>query len=239
MNNTAIVIPAMNEQDTISCVIESLRKHTPFNIIVVDDASSDMTGQIARSKGADVLTHVVNMGAWRSTQTGIRYALKNNYDRVVTFDADGQHNAESIEALIEESDKGRDLVIGSCISRGSSGRHLVWRVFKHLTGLPVSDLTSGFRCYSAKAMRALASRQATMLEYQDVGILLMIRNLKMQVSEVQVTMQERQNGISRIFHSWLAVFAYITYTFILSVTKAMPMSAKKYHKKLLAGEKLD
>lgn len=235
----AIIIPAMNEAPTIGAVIRSLRAHFSCPIIVVDDASSDSTASIAQREGAVVLPHVTNLGAWRATQTGIRYALKLDAEHVITCDADGQHPVEALLTLIEKADEKNDCTIGSCISRGSTGRHIAWRVFKRLSGVNVSDLTSGLRLYSRPAMRVLASSQATMFEYQDVGVLLMLRHLKMRCQEVSVKMNERQDGISRIFHSWLAVFKYLLYTFILSITKIGPQEVARYHKKLTGGAELD
>lgn len=239
MIQTAIVIPAFNEQESLPNVISDLKKTIKSDVIIVDDASSDDTAKIASRLNAIVLSHVVNLGAWRATQTGIRFALKQGYERIITFDADGQHSASDIDTLIRKSEENYDLVIGSCVSRGSRGRHIAWRVFKRMTGLSVSDLTSGFRCYNHAAMSALASRQATMFEYQDVGILLMLRSLNLKSVEVSVRMNERKNGISRIFYSWSAVCKYLLYTLILSVTKAIPMSAKPYRKKLISGENIE
>ncbi|GGW82243.1 glycosyltransferase family 2 protein [Alteromonas halophila] len=235
----AIVIPAMNESRTIGTVIRGLREHFSCPIIVVDDASTDNTADIARGEGAIVLPHVTNLGAWRSTQTGIRYALKRGIECVVTCDADGQHPKQALLTLLEKAEEDTDCTIGSCTSRGSTGRHIAWRVFKRLSGLDVSDLTSGLRLYSRPAMRVLASKQATMFEYQDVGVLLMLRKLKMRCTEVDVAMQERKDGISRIFHSWVAVFKYLLYTFILSITKLGPQEVARYHKKLTAGAELE
>lgn len=235
----AIIIPAMNEARSIASVIRNLRKYFFCSIIVVDDGSTDNTAAIAKREGAIVLPHVVNLGAWRATQTGIRYALKQKIDYVITCDADGQHPVEAIVKLLEDITDDVDCRIGSCISRGSVGRHIAWRVFKRLSGLGVSDLTSGLRLYSRPAMRVLASYQATMFEYQDVGVLLMLKKLNMSCEEVGVEMLSRKDGISRIFHSWLAVFKYLLYTFILSITKIGPQEVARYHKKLTAGAKRD
>lgn len=235
----AIVIPAKDEALTIKSVLKDIQIHLDCDIVVVDDASSDDTGDIVRAFGSEVLPHVTNMGAWRATQTGMRYALKNGYDGIVTFDADGQHKAKFIEVLLKAAKQGNDLVIGSCMSRGSRGRHIAWTFFKRMTGLSVGDLTSGFRFYSRNAIEVLSSRQATMFEYQDVGVLLMLRHVNMKCVEVPVEMDERQYGISRIFHSWFAVWKYLLYTVILSMTKTLPMSAKNYHRKLISGENIE
>ena len=93
-NKLAIIIPAMNESGSIASVLSDITAHFNCTVIVVDDASTDNTAQIARGLGACVLSHAINLGAWRATQTGIRYALKKGYERVVTCDADGNipHN---------------------------------------------------------------------------------------------------------------------------------------------------
>ena len=239
MSRTAIIIPAMNEERSIASVIGDLRARFDFPIIVVDDASSDGTRQISERLGAIVIPHVTNLGAWRATQTGLRYALKKGFDSVITCDADGQHPASSLHTLLTMAKSDDELVIGSCISRGSTGRHIAWRVFKQLSGLTVSDLTSGLRLYRRPAMEVLASRQATMFEYQDVGVLLMLKKLKMRVSEVSVEMEERTDGISRIFYNWNAVIKYLLYTLILSVSRLGPFRVDRYHKRLLSEANLE
>ncbi len=214
-------MPAMNEANSIFKIVSSV-VHAGYQIIVVDDASIDNTAELARKAGAIVLSTVKNLGAWKATQAGIRYAHSKGFDTVITMDADGQHNTDDIPKLIMASKNGADVVIGNCIERGSRGRHLAWQFFKTLNGLKVSDITSGFRLYNRNAMYGLISRQATMLEYQCVGILIMLRNMKLQVVEVAVPMQERSDGISRIFYSWTAVFYYLMYSGLLSVSKAFP-----------------
>lgn len=229
---TAIILPAMNESASIRQVVSSLNASFDFEIIVVDDGSKDNTAVRAKRAGATVLQHVTNLGAWRATQTGIRFALKQRFERVITCDADGQHTLEAVKQLVNSAEESSDCLIGACTSRGSKGRHIAWRFFKTLSGLNVSDLTSGLRLYSHSAMVVLASRQATMFEYQDVGVLLMLKKLNMNVGEVPVQMIERENGISRIFHSWMAVFRYLIYTLVLSLTKIGPNKAQKYHAQL-------
>ncbi|GEA09541.1 glycosyl transferase family 2 [Alteromonas sp. KUL42] len=233
----AIIIPAMNESRTIAGVIQRIQEKFDCVIIVVDDASQDDTANIAKRYGAVVLPHTINLGAWRATQTGIRYALKKGMHRVITCDADGQHPVDALVRLVEQAPSDNDCTVGACTSRGSIGRHVAWRVFKRISGVDVSDLTSGLRLYSRPAMRVLASYQATMFEYQDVGVLLMLKKLRMKCSEIEVVMERREDGISRIFNSWFAVLKYLLYTLILSVTKMGPQEVGKYHKQLTAGTK--
>ena len=221
----------MNEENSIGKVVSSLVERD-FKVVVVDDFSSDKTAAIARRSGATVLANIKNLGAWRSTQAGIRYAHKFSADVVITMDADGQHDCEDLQKMIEAYHQGADVVIGSCTSRGSTGRHIAWRLFKLLNGLRVNDITSGFRLYNREAIEILVSRQATMLEYQCVGILLMLRNLRLKVYEVPVNMRERKDGISRIFNSWISVIYYLAYSGLLSFSKAFPVKKHSYLNKI-------
>jgi hypothetical protein len=224
-------MPAMNEEKTIASVVSSVAT-AGFEVIVVDDGSLDNTAKVAKQNGATVLSHVKNLGAWKATQAGIRYAYANGFDLVITMDADGQHNSTDIPKLLEKNRQGADVVIGNCTERGSTGRHIAWRFFKSFNRLKISDITSGFRLYNRTAMYGLISRQATMLEYQCVGILILLRNMQLQISEVSVPMQERSDGISRIFYSWGAVFYYLMYSGLLSMTKAFPIKKDKFIKKI-------
>jgi glycosyltransferase involved in cell wall biosynthesis len=241
MSKYAVIIPAMNEELSLHLVLHDLKQiqEQVFEVIVIDDGSTDATATIARECGATVLRHALNLGAWKATQTGMRYALKHGFTEVICMDADGQHKVADVHLLLNELYQGRDIVVGSCMSRGSAARHIAWRAFKLLTGLPISDITSGFRAYSANALSLLVSRQASMLEYQDVGVLMMMKQSGLSMSEVSVSMQERADGISRIFHSWVAVFKYLLYTFVLSLTKSLQLDRKSYRDRLKAAGKDD
>lgn len=179
------------------------------------------------------------LGAWKATQTGLRYAEKQGFNVVVTMDADGQHNADNIALLLEKYKAGADVVIGNCTERGSAGRHIAWNFFKRLNGLSVSDITSGFRLYNSSAICCLVSREATMLEYQCIGVLIMMRNLRLSIVEASVPMNKRTTGISRIFHSWLAVGYYLAYSGMLSFTKAFPTSKNKYINRITRLKNID
>ncbi len=231
-------MPAMNEASTIFDVVSSVVT-LGYKIIVVDDASTDNTIAEAKKAGAIVLCNLQNLGAWKATQSGLRYADKLGYNVIVTMDADGQHNAENIALLVNEYSNGADVVIGNCTERGSAGRHVAWGFFKRLNRLSVSDITSGFRLYSSTAIHCLVSRQATMLEYQCIGVLLMMRNMKLNIVEASVPMNCRETGISRIFHSWLAVGYYLAYSGILSLAKAFPTNKNKFSNRMTRLKDID
>lgn len=230
---TLVILPAFNESATIRLVIRELRKHEQYNIVVVDDGSEDNTVEIVESLKVPVIKLPYNMGAWKATQAGIRYALKCGYHEVVTMDSDGQHRASEIKKIVNEKRNGYDLVIGSCVKRGSKGRKFTWKLLKTVSNLKVNDITSGFRVYSRSAMTALAGKRASMLDYQDIGVLFFIKHAGLKYTEVDVEMDLRTDGISRIFHSWLAVFGYLFYTGLLTLTKALPFAARKYRLKIL------
>ncbi len=210
-----IIIPAFNEAKTIASVVLDIRKRYQYPVLVVNDMSTDDTVQVARDAGAKVLSLRVQLGAWGATQTGIRYALRKGYATVLTLDADGQHEPEYISGLLNQLDQENDIVIGAYIERCSRARHLARFYFKLLTGLQIEDMTSGFRAYNFNAMQIIASAQATLLDYQDIGVLLMCRRAGLRISELQTPMNLRSNGHSRIFSSWWVVMRYMLQTSIL------------------------
>jgi hypothetical protein len=109
----------MNEAKTIADVVSSVVA-LGYQIIVVDDASSDNTIVEARNAGAIVLPSILNLGAWKATQAGLRYADKLGFKVIVTMDADGQHDAANIALLVNAYKNGADVVIGNCTERGST-----------------------------------------------------------------------------------------------------------------------
>lgn len=217
-NDVLIVIPARNEALTVSRLIRALLEAGWAHVLVVDDHSSDDTGDVARSAGALVLRPVLHMGAWGAMQSGIRYAQAKGYKAVITMDADGQHEVTEIPHLISLRDQA-DVVIGAFAERASRARRIAWLWFIHLTGLDLEDLTSGFRYYNKAAMRILASDEATLLDYQDLGTLLMLRKAGLRIVEVPVTMKPRSTGKSRIFNSWASVGRYMALTTLLCVSR--------------------
>ncbi|MFN2287770.1 MAG: glycosyltransferase family 2 protein [Chromatocurvus sp.] len=216
----AIVIPAFNEGDVIANVIRDIRSVCSYDIFLVDDSSTDNTIEAAESAGAIVVPLASQLGAWGATQTGLRYALRNGVDTVISMDADGQHEAQSIPGLLEPVLNDRaDVVIGACPQRGSLMRKIAWRLMKQASGLRLEDITSGFRVYNYRAIKELASWRATLLDYQDVGVLMLLQSKGLRILDKPVPMLPRCNGKSRIFHSWLIVGYYMSQTLILGVSK--------------------
>ncbi len=94
---------------------------------------------------------------------------------------------------------------------------MAWKFFKLLTNIKIEDLTSGFRMYDRKAINVLSSKQASLLDYQDVGVLLMLLRSGLTIAEVPVKMNNRNDGKSRVFSSWLVVLKYMVQTTTLCI----------------------
>lgn len=213
-----IVIPARDEAETIAKVIAALQAGGWRHILVIDDQSEDSTGELARAAGARVLRPALPLGAWGAMQAGIRYALRNGFQQVITIDADGQHEPASIPDLVEAARRA-DVVIGAYPERASRARQAVWSFFRTLTGFRVEDLTSGFRCYNHEACQLLARKEATLLEYQDVGVLLMLRQAGLRVVEVPVAMYPRQAGESKVFTNGFKIARYLLESSLLCLSR--------------------
>jgi len=217
-DRTLIVVPAHNEIDTVAALVRRTRKLLGHDVLVVSDCSSDGTAASARVAGALVLELPVQLGAWGATQTGLRFAAREGYTRVVTMDADGQHDPASVRQLLEASSPD-NVVIGMCPERLSVPKRIAWSWFRALTGLSMEDLTSGLRVYGSSAIRLLASPQATLLDYQDVGVLMLLRQHRLAIIEMPVAMRPREAGHSRVFGSWLLVARYMLQTTVLCVAR--------------------
>ncbi len=215
-----ILIPAKNEVGTIAKVINKVKAGLAATIVVIDDASTDETASVARAAGAIVLPLPFSLGAWGAIQTGLRYALKHDFNTAITMDADGQHEAESLPALLAPLARGQcDVVIGAYPQRGSFSRRTAWAFFRQLSGITLEDLTSGLRAYNRSAIQLLAAKSATLLDYQDMGVLILLHKAGLHVVEIPILMYPRMNGHSRIFNTWWAVSRYMLHTVVLCIAR--------------------
>ena len=227
-SSVLIVIPARDEAATIGQVVSALVAAGWSHIFVIDDHSTDDTGNIARRAGATVARPVLPLGAWGGMQLGVRHAWARGFGAVITMDADGQHEVAEIPSLIAGSAHA-DVVVGAHPERASRMRQIAWRWFRAIAGFELHDLTSGFRYYNRPAIDILAADEATLLDYQDVGVLLLLRKAGLRIVEVPVSMNTRQVGRSRIFYSWFSVARYMVTTTLLCLARwqVAPKSALK------------
>ena len=145
---TSVIVPAFNEAHSVASLVNSLRQQARWlEIIVVDDGSTDGTGDAAAAAGARVLHHPYNKGNGAAVKTGLRNAA-GTY--ILIVDADGQHQPHDTLRLVNQLDR-YELVVGarSADSQASwsrrIGNHWLNRTASYLTGHPIPDLTSGFR----------------------------------------------------------------------------------------------
>lgn len=148
---TSIVIPAKNEELGLAALLPELRQLYPeFEIIVVNDGSTDNTEQVSRDAGVTVINHPYSKGNGAAVKTGAR-ASEGDY--IVFMDADGQHSAADVARLLAEVEKGYDLVVGARSGRESQASVARWSANAVYNGFAswmvnrrIEDLTSGFRC---------------------------------------------------------------------------------------------
>lgn len=113
-NRVIVIVPAYNEEQTMVGVIRGLKQHGLTRIIVVDDGSSDRTGELACRENVIFLRHILNRGLGGALGTGIKAALQLGPEMIVTFDADGQHDPQDVPRLLEPIERGEaEVVIGS------------------------------------------------------------------------------------------------------------------------------
>jgi glycosyltransferase involved in cell wall biosynthesis len=202
------VVPAYNEAACVGEVVRSLhREADDFDVLVVDDGSTDNTAAAASEAGARVVRHPFNLGIGGAVQTGFTYAQDNGYDYLVQVDADRQHDPREI-ALLQRMmiEEGVDMVCGSRfldadykypapISR-RTGIHLFAFLLSRVVGQRVSDPTSGFRLYNRRAIGLFARDYPH--DYPEVEAVLMVHAHRLRMCEVPVRMFERGGGVSSI-----------------------------------------
>lgn len=153
-----IVIPAYNEEPMIGSVIDGLKEEDYNQIIVVDDGSEDQTAEVARARGAEVVSHKENSGLGASLRTGLEKARRKGADVVVTFDADGQHDPKEIEKLLGALD-GADVVVGerkkTQMPLNKRVGNAILDIITHLLGGPLTDSQSGFRAFGPWALERI------------------------------------------------------------------------------------
>jgi glycosyltransferase involved in cell wall biosynthesis len=146
-----IVIPALNEAKTVGSIVSSASSYgVP---IVVDDGSSDKTGELAAAAGATVVRHAVNRGYDAALNSGFAQAAKLDCKYVITMDADGQHNPGILESFIQMLDAGADVVIGNRDRRQRLAEHIFAWVASARWG--IHDPLCGMKAYRIEIYSAL------------------------------------------------------------------------------------
>jgi len=206
MMKTIIIVPCYNEQETIVALHREIREKTSYDVIVINDCSTDDSRAILQRENIPHLDLPLNLGIGGAVQTGYRYALNNGYDIAVQVDGDGQHDPGQVRTIVDPIERGEaDLVIGSRYIdkvgfQSSVMRRFGIRFFKMvifcLSRKKITDATSGFRAANRKAMRVFDKYYAN--DYPEPESNMLALKNKLRVTEVPVTMRERQGGVSSI-----------------------------------------
>jgi len=198
-----VTIAAFNEASVLAPVLSNL-SGCGYHIVVVDDGSHDATVDIALANGAVAIRHPVNLGQGAALQTGISYALSNGADAIVTFDADGQHRASDIAALLNALKRdGSEFALGSRFLGRSlrlpATRRVLLRaatLFTRLTtGLCLTDTHNGLRAMTRRGAAAIHLRQNRMAHASE--ILSQIASSGLEYSEVPVTIEYTNYSLAK------------------------------------------
>lgn len=204
-----IIVPCYNEEKNIIKTVEEI-KETGFDYIVINDGSTDSTGEILKREKIPYINLSNNLGIGGAMQTGYKYAKENDYDIAVQFDGDGQHNAKEIMKLIAPIIDGTaDMTIGSRYlyeddSDGGykstklrrMGINLLSVSMKTLLGANLKDLTSGFRAVNRKLIIKFSNNYP--YEYPEPVTDFETYMKGYNIKEVSVIMNERVHGKSSI-----------------------------------------
>ena len=203
ITNPLIVIPAIDEAETVGAVVAAVRVGCPdCTILVVDDGSTDDTAALASRAGALVASHAVNLGVGGAMRTGFQYAFRNGHDAVVQVDGDGQHPESQIGILLEGLESS-DIVIGARFGSDHDYpigfvRRLAIRILSRAVSIHcktrLTDVTSGFRAAGPRAIRLFASHYPIEYLGDTVESLVLAGKVGLTIREVPVAMEERRSG---------------------------------------------
>ena len=218
-----IIIPAYNEEQNIGAFLQELRRLEEADVLVIDDASTDRTAEIAKSMGCAVVTNIYNLGYGSGLQIGYKYAVKMGYDYVIQMHADGQHDVCNVRRLYEEllkrdgEGKQLDIVLGSRFLDGSVtypislAKKIGYQIFRLLirlgAGRKILDPTTGLQGLSRRAFTFYAQYNHFDDKYPDANMLMQMLLLGFRVKEIPAVMHPRTVGVS--MHSGLRPVAYM------------------------------
>ncbi len=215
MNPALVIIPTYNERENLSPITQAvLAADERVDILVVDDNSPDGTGQLADALAAEqprlrVLHREKKEGLGRAYLHAFRWALESGYQFIIEMDADFSHDPKYLPRLIDEAQRGADVVLGSRYVEGGGtvnwglGRRVVSRggslYARTILGLPTRDLTGGFKCFRRRVLETLPLHEVKSTGYA-FQIELTYRAIKQgfSVKEIPIVFEDRRVGQSKM-----------------------------------------
>lgn len=210
-NQVWLIVPAYNEGPALQAALQALCARYR-RIVVVDDGSSDDTPNIAARFPVHLLRHAINLGQGAALQTGLEYALAKGAAILVTFDSDGQHDVDDVEALTAPIRAGRaDIVLGSRFLGSADGLPLVRRLVlksgvlftRLMSRINVTDTHNGLRAFSRRAARQISLQENRMAHASE--ILDQIRRSQLRYCEVPVRIRYSAETLEKGQSSWAAL----------------------------------
>lgn len=214
----SIILPTYNEKENIERLVEEIllvfsKNKISGNIIIVDDNSPDGTGKIAENLAIKHLGKILylsrpeKMGLGSAYIAGFKKALKLGSEYIFEMDADFSHLPQDIPRFLEEA-QNYDLILGSRYIKGGSienwnmKRKMISRggtlYAQTILGIPINDLTSGFKCFNRKVLENidLDNIQSDGYSFQ-IELTYKVRNSDFKIKEIPITFSERKSGISK------------------------------------------
>ncbi len=221
-----VIIATQNNAAEIGHLTKRVHALVNAEVLVVDNRSTDATCQLAEQHGASVMRPLLSMTTWGCLQTGIRYALAQGYASAITIDAQGRYEVEELPKLLDSS-RAADITVAYFAASNSWPRRAAWQWFRWVTGLGLRDFVSGFRCYNHGAMQIAASTEATLLDHQDIGTLLLMKREGKCIVELPLAMLTPKTDRSKIFRSWAYAVRYMITSTLLIVAHGRRANRKK------------
>ncbi len=234
-----VIIPTYNEKENIHLIIKEVRKYIKTDVLVMDDSSPDGTADIVKemkrnAKWLYLKVRPKKMGLASAYLTGFNYAIKHNYDVVFEMDADFSHSPKYLPHFLEQI-KEHDVVIGSRYVKGGGVSN--WkksRLFiskggnfyaKLILGVPVKDITGGFKCFKVSALKKIDLKKITSEGYSfQVEVNYIFHKNGFKIKEIPIVFEERREGKSKMSKK-------IFIEALFKVWKFRFMSTKKFIKK--------
>lgn len=216
LTDTLIVMPALNEEESVGAVVAEVFSKLPgVSVLVVDDGSTDRTVARARDAGATVISLPFNLGVGGAMRLGFKYALAHGFSNVVQVDSDGQHDPSGVPQLLHELET-MDLVLGARFAgegdysvRGPRRWAMIVlaRIISALAGTPLSDTTSGFRATGPRAVQLFADHYPAEYLGDTIESLVIAARAGCTIRQVPVAMRPRAGGAPS--HNPLKSAAYL------------------------------
>ena len=205
-NDVLVVVPAFNEAASIGQVLDGIQSHG-FQVLVIDDGSTDETSVVAHQKNAIVLSLSLNIGVGGALRCGFRYAVENGFTAVIQCDADGQHLPSHLDDLVEATNRtDAHMMIGSRFGSEKTTHDpsllrrfamlALSKVAQHATKHRITDSTSGFRLIQQPLLGELATHLPAYYLGDTFETVVVAGRAGYHVEEIGVAMDSRKHGAS-------------------------------------------